>query len=163
MTNNWSKIKELLLRELSQEPFSTKDDVLEFEELDRNLANLALALLEVAGTAGVQTYQPAANYLPADMVVYNGILWQQINVANPEGVSGITPGTDETVWQEANPGALIAVPRKVAHGELLLFKANGNYSDSAEAGDIAFRMSMQGRLEQVKRENDAWQPLEKDI
>lgn len=144
--SSWQDVDNLVLRDTTSAAGTNKGSELTFGELDGNQIKLALALLELVSESGIQTWNSGNSYLDGDIVMYSGKLYTA-NIDN----SNKEPGTGDE-WSEAGFGSTIAVPRKVAFGEQMLFKASGNVSDSQESGDMIQYMDANGNLRTEKVE-----------
>lgn len=95
----------LLLRILSDSNYQTKGSTLTWNELDGDLKLLADAIrdLQQAPTEGFTPYDNSTEYsnVAPDYVSFDGNIWEYVS-AIPQ--SGITPGSDASVWQIASLG-----------------------------------------------------------
>lgn len=101
-------IDNIILREAIHAPLVTKGSELTYLELDRNQYLLydavkGLLTAQPGNVSGFQSYNPGTTYSvsPQTFVVYNGNIYEYISPINQ---SGITPGTDPTVWQLSSTG-----------------------------------------------------------
>lgn len=96
-------LSEILLRQLSDPNYSTKNSELTWIELDTNIKLLAdaIASLSIADAPGVVTYSTSEEYSEGDVVSYDGNIWLFVN---PVPQTGITPGTDELTWELSSTG-----------------------------------------------------------
>ena len=138
--SNWENVDNLVLRDTTSSAGTNKGSELTYAELDGNQIKLALALLELVSESGIQAWDSSNDYLTGDIVLYGGKLYEA-NSDNDNKEPGVA-----SEWDEVGFGKTIVVPRKVGYGEKLLFKANGNVSDSEQAGDIKMYMSSSGQL-----------------
>lgn len=97
----------LILREYVDANYTTKGSELTFEELDLNQKYLgdAINALSISDTSSFDDYDPAATYEGGEnyYVAYDGNIWKFIGLLDS---TGITPGTDSSVWELASTGAL---------------------------------------------------------
>ncbi len=101
-----SLLDNILLRSLVDPVLTTKGSELSWDEEDTNFVILhnAVRELSLVEVGGVDAYNAGTEYSltsPATYVTYNGNTWQYIN-AIPQ--TGVTPGTNGTVWSLASNG-----------------------------------------------------------
>lgn len=95
------EIRDIILRELVQAPFTTKGSELEWEDMDGNLAALGAYLIAIETSGNIRAYAVDETYEAGAFVTYDSKLWRQINAGSPTAVTGVTPGTDGTKWARA--------------------------------------------------------------
>ncbi len=135
-----SKLHDILLRALSDPNYTAKGQALTFAELDTNIKILADALGELAlqDVAGVEEYDALVEYSlgpPVPIVTYLGNIYLFV-AGTPQ--TGITPGTDPSVWELASTGLF-------AHKQGTdMILAEGT-PDQIEVADIASRTYAQSQ------------------
>lgn len=138
---------EILLRELTDPNYSTKGSELTFEELDTNFKLLADALqaLGIQDTSSFDDYDPGFTYQGTETyyAAYDGNIWKFVS---PFDQTGITPGTDSSVWMLASSGVFAHVQNtdtilaegtadEVSAAEIRAF-IDGSTSGGAEVTDV---------------------------
>lgn len=90
-------IEDIILREVSNPPLTTKGSQLTWEELDGNFIEIFNAVMENYLSSYVGAYDNGATYDNAvkNYAVYGSVIWKYIH-ASPS--VGVTPGTDVTRW-----------------------------------------------------------------
>jgi hypothetical protein len=100
-----SLLNQITLRTLTDPNYITKGSEVSWEEEDNNFIILADAIRELSNVNvnGIDPYDPAVEYSSSGprYVTYGGNTWEYIN---PTPQTGITPGTDGTVWKIASQG-----------------------------------------------------------
>lgn len=97
----------LIFREFIDPNYTTKGSELTFEELDLNFKYLgdAVNALQVSDSDSFDEYDPGFEYQGSTTyyVSYGGNIWKFIS---PIPKTGVTPGTDDAVWELASTGEL---------------------------------------------------------
>lgn len=130
----------VLLRSLSDPVLATKGSELTWDEEDTNFVILhdAIKELSAVSVSGIDAYSGGEEYSLGDFVTYNNNTWEYIN-AIPQ--TGVTPGTDPTVWQIASQGLFshqqntdtylnFGGANEVSAADLRAFLDAGQYDDS---------------------------------
>jgi hypothetical protein len=135
-----SLLGEIILREVVDPDFQTKNDDLTWGELDGNIVILADAIRELSEVeiSGIEAYNPATEYSNGDYVTYNNNTWQYIY---PTPATGQTPSNSSIYWEIRSQGLFSHVQNtdtKLAEGtsdevtaaEIRAFIDLGQYDDT---------------------------------
>lgn len=98
-------LTDIKLRTTTHSPLQNKGSKLTWAELDRNIYELADAIIAINSGAGLTPYNAGTTYTGGDTyyVSYNGNIYKFISATDK---TGITPGTDGAVWELTSLGAL---------------------------------------------------------
>ncbi len=97
-------IYDIILRQESEVNFITKGSFLTLKEGDDNEIKIGNFLIEMLGAVDVAAYVGATTYTLGDTVTHGGKYWDYIDGVDR---SGITPGTNDTVWILLTVGGLL--------------------------------------------------------
>jgi len=100
--------KDILLRDVSNPPLTTKGSALTFANLDNNFIELYNALVSLSQSSNIDAYDAAANYYLDDAVMESNQLYKCI-VTGP--ITATTPSTNPASWVEIYATDLVEVPR----------------------------------------------------
>lgn len=99
-------IDDITLRTLDFPPYTTKNASLTWSEEDLNfiiIGETLRSIMSMPDSSGFEPYDPVTTYTasPPSYVSYSNNIWQYISPINQ---SGITPGSDDSVWQIVSLG-----------------------------------------------------------
>jgi hypothetical protein len=94
-------LKSILLRIRDDGRFTPVNRLLEGleGEVDDNFIAIASYILAMDVEGQFAVWSSELPYDEGDVVIFNGALWLQVNTASPSVVTGVTPGTDATIWE----------------------------------------------------------------